>query len=63
MATLDPTSFPAVVTNLTSWPKEGVTYSYENRGYILPKKLQYWLEHAFGKDKAKYRVSILLSQF
>jgi hypothetical protein len=40
-----------------SWPKTGITYSYENRGYIKPEKLQRWLEKAFGgRDKADYRV-------
>ncbi|KAK5467374.1 hypothetical protein LTS15_000346 [Exophiala xenobiotica] len=37
-----------------SWPKDGMTYSYEHRGYIRPEKLEHWLTTAFGVNKAKY---------
>lgn len=49
-------TWPSQVRNLP-WPQTGITYSYENRGYIHPEKLQCWLEKAFGgRDKADYRV-------
>src|SRR3954454_13484110 len=49
-------TWPSNVRNL-QWPKTGITYSYENRGYIIPDKLERWLEKAFGgRDKADYRV-------
>jgi hypothetical protein len=43
-----------------SWPREGITYSYEQRGYIKPEKLARWLEKAFGQGTAKYVVRRLL---
>ena len=50
-------TWPSNVRNLP-WPKTGITYSYENRGYVHPEKLKCWLEKAFGgRDKADYRVS------
>jgi hypothetical protein len=39
------------------WPKEGITYSYEHRGYIRPEKVELWLQKAFGVDKARFVVS------
>jgi hypothetical protein len=39
-----------------SWPRDGITYSYEQRGYIKPEKLARWLEKAFGQGTAKYVV-------
>ena len=39
------------------WPKDGIMYSYEHRGYIRPEKLEVWLRKAFGEGKAKYVVS------
>jgi hypothetical protein len=39
-----------------SWPKDGMTYSYEHRGYIRPEKLEHWLTTAFGVNRAKYVV-------
>jgi hypothetical protein len=56
-------AWPSNVRNLT-WPKTGITYSYENRGYIHPKKLERWLEKAFGgRDKADYRVGGAICAF
>jgi hypothetical protein len=39
------------------WPRDGLTYSYENRGYIKPEKVALWLSKAFGEGNAKYVVS------
>ena len=39
-----------------SWPRDGITYSYEQRGYIKPEKVARWLEKAFGQGTAKYVV-------
>lgn len=53
-------AWPSNVRNMP-WPKTGITYSYENRGYIHPEKLQRWLEKAFGgRDKADYVVGSVL---
>lgn len=40
------------------WPSEGITYSYEQRGYIQPEKVNLWLTKAFGPNKASYEVSV-----
>jgi hypothetical protein len=53
---MDVHTWPSNILGL-SWPKEGITYSYEHRGYIRPEKLEYWLMTAFGPTKAKYAVS------
>ena len=41
-----------------TWPAEGVQFSYEHRGYVKPVRLGLWLEKAFGKDIARYQVSL-----
>jgi hypothetical protein len=41
------------------WPSEGITFSYEQRGYIAPEKIEHWLIHAFGPGNGKYVVSVL----
>jgi hypothetical protein len=41
------------------WPNEGITFSYEQRGYIAPEKIEHWLVHAFGEGNGKYVVSAL----
>jgi hypothetical protein len=51
--------WPNNIKNL-SWPRDGITYSYEQRGYIKPEKLARWLEKAFGQGTAKYVVRRLL---
>jgi hypothetical protein len=44
-------SWPGVVLK-QPWPKDGVSYIYEHRGYVRPDKLKYWLGQAFpGKAK------------
>ena len=43
-----------------SWPRDGIMYSYEHRGYIIPEKLEHWLNQAFGFGKAKYVVRFFL---
>ena len=48
--------WPNFVCNM-DWPKDGITYSYEHRGYIRPEKVELWLKKAFGVDKARYVVS------
>jgi hypothetical protein len=53
-------AWPSNVHNMP-WPKTGITYSYENRGYIYPEKLQRWLERVFGgRDKADYVIGSVL---
>ena len=44
-----------------SWPRDGITYSYEQRGYIKPEKVARWLEKAFGQGTAKYVVRRLFT--
>jgi hypothetical protein len=46
-----------------SWPQDGITYSYEQRGYIKPEKVACWLEKAFGQGTAKYVVRRLFTSF
>ena len=41
-----------------SWPRDGIMYSYEHRGYIIPEKLECWLNKAFGVGKGKYVVRL-----
>lgn len=54
---MDPTStWPQNIRQL-HWPRDGITYSFEHRGYIRPEKLDLWLKKAFGEGNAKYVVS------
>jgi hypothetical protein len=48
-------AWPTSIKSL-SWPRDGIMYSYEHRGYIIPAKLEHWLNQAFGVGKAKYVV-------
>lgn len=48
--------WPTIIQNLP-WPEVGLTYSYENRGYIKPEKVRLWLSKAFGEGNAKSAVS------
>lgn len=48
-------TWPRTVRDI-KWPEEGVSYTYEHRGYIRPEKLEYWLTQLFGPGKAKYMV-------
>ncbi|KIW56845.1 hypothetical protein PV05_05466 [Exophiala xenobiotica] len=50
---MDVHAWPSVVQKV-SWPKDGVTYTFEHRGYIRPEKLEYWLTTLFGPQRAKY---------
>lgn len=45
--------WPDSISSL-SWPRDGIMYSYEHRGYIIPDKLECWLNRAFGVGKAKF---------
>ncbi|KAF7508764.1 hypothetical protein GJ744_008641 [Endocarpon pusillum] len=45
--------WPNNIRNL-KWPNEGVTYSYEHRGYMAPEKIEHWLLKAFGDGNGKY---------
>jgi hypothetical protein len=53
---MDNPVWPTTVQNL-AWPEDGLTYSYENRGYIKPEKVGRWLSKAFGEGNGKYAVS------
>lgn len=50
--------WPDSISSL-SWPRDGIMYSYEHRGYIIPDKLECWLNRAFGVGKAKFVVRLL----
>lgn len=50
---MDTNPWPSSIRSLP-WPRDGISYSYEHRGYIKPDKLELWLNRAFGPDKAKY---------
>ena len=50
--------WPTNIRNL-EWPNTGITFSYEQRGYIAPEKIQHWLVQAFGEGNGKYVVSAL----
>ncbi len=47
--------WPSTIQSLT-WPKEGVTYSYEYR-YFMREKVALWVSKAFGEGTAQYAVS------
>ena len=49
--------WPASIKQL-GWPSQGITYSYEHRGYVRPEKVEHWLKSAFGSNRAKYAVSL-----
>jgi hypothetical protein len=48
-------AWPHFIRSL-DWPQDGITYSYEHRGYIRPEKVELWLNKAFGQNKAKFVV-------
>jgi hypothetical protein len=56
---MDTHIWPNNIRNL-KWPSEGITYSYEQRGYMAPEKIEHWLLKAFGDGNGKYVVSALL---
>lgn len=37
---------------LLEWPVAGIMYSYENKGYVKPPKLDRWLACAFEPGQA-----------
>ncbi|ERF76781.1 hypothetical protein EPUS_02320 [Endocarpon pusillum Z07020] len=45
--------WPNNIRNL-KWPNDGITYSYEHRGYMAPEKIEHWLLKAFGDGNGKY---------
>jgi hypothetical protein len=53
---MDTHVWPTFVQNM-EWPKDGMTYSYEHRGYLRPEKIELWLKKAFGPGKARFVVS------
>jgi len=50
--------WPKAVRTIVQWPPDGVSYTYEHRGYIRPEKLEHWLMELFGPGKAKYAVCV-----
>jgi hypothetical protein len=55
MAALKPNDSKSFPTDV-NWPKDGVEYDYEVQHYVIPKKMEYWLQKAFGSKKAKCKV-------
>ena len=54
---MDTHIWPNFVRNM-EWPRDGITYSYEHRGYIRPEKVELWLQKAFGDENARFVVCI-----
>jgi hypothetical protein len=54
---MDTHVWPKFVRNM-DWPKDGIMYSYEHRGYIRPEKVDLWLRKAFGEENAHFVVCV-----
>lgn len=55
------TTWPPILQR-QQWPATGVSYCWEDRGYVNPVRLQLWLSHAFGQGKGKFIVCLKSNQ-